>query len=130
MLVANYPHGRSKPPSRFKAYLELPSLPVERSPAVAERDRLQSGEPVAAVGAAEKNRQAVADELTAAVGEDGRATDRARQVLLVVARRGTSAPAAVWPDATADLGTHCAEQVALRLRLQKLGPREEGRGSV
>jgi len=35
--------------------------------------------------------------------EDWRATDQARQVLLVVAGRGTSAPAAVWPDAAADL---------------------------
>jgi len=37
--------------------LELPSLPVERSAAVAERDRLQSGEPVAVAGGAEANRQ-------------------------------------------------------------------------
>ncbi len=34
---------------------------------------------------------------------DWRATDQARQEPLVVAGRGTSAPAAVWPDATTDL---------------------------
>ncbi len=60
----------------------------------------------------------------------GRATDQACQVLLVVAGRGTSAPAAVWPDAAADLGAASTKRVALRWRLQNLGPREEGRSSV
>jgi hypothetical protein len=50
----------------------------------------------------------VADELAAAVGEDRRATDQARRVLLVVVGRGTSAPALVWPDAAANLGATAA----------------------
>src|SRR5712691_690462 len=46
---------------------------------------------------------------------------------IVVASRVKSAPTPVWPDAPADLGTAGASGVALRLRLQNLGPREEGR---
>jgi FkbM family methyltransferase len=79
-------------------------------------------------GAAEENRRLVADELAAAVGEDGRTAGQARPLLLVVAGRGTPAPAAVWPDAPANLGS--AERVAPRLRLQILGLRKVGWGSV
>ena len=35
-----------------------------------------------------------------------------------------------WPDASADLCAAGAERVALRLRLQNLGPSEEGRSTV
>jgi len=91
---------------------------------------LQLGQPVASAGAAEENRRLVADELAAAAREDWRATDQACQVLLAVAGRGTSASAAVWPDASADLCAAGAERVALRLRLQNLELREEGRSSV
>jgi hypothetical protein len=80
--------------------------------------------------AAEENRRLVADELAAAVGQDWWAAGQACQVLLVVAGRGTSAPAAVWPDAAADLGAAGAIGLALRLRLQNLRLREEGRSSV
>lgn len=57
-------------------------------------------------------RRLVADELAAPAREDWRATDQARQVLLVVAGRGTSAPA-VWRDAAADLGSAGTGRVAL-----------------
>ena len=57
-------------------------------------------------------------------------SDQARQVLLVVVGRGTSAPAAVWGHAAADLGAANAIGLALRLRLQNLAPNEEGRHSV
>jgi hypothetical protein len=43
---------------------------------------------MAAAGAAEEDRELVADQLAAAVGEDWWATDQARQVLLAVAGRG------------------------------------------
>jgi Transposase DDE domain group 1 len=46
--------------------LGLPSVPVERGAAAAERDCLQSGESVAAVAATEENRQVVAHQLAAA----------------------------------------------------------------
>jgi hypothetical protein len=90
-------------------------------------DLFQLGQPVASAGAAEENRGLVADGLAAAAREDWWTPDQARQVLLGVARRGTSSSAAVWPDAAADLGSAGAERVALRLRLQNLEP---GGGSV
>jgi hypothetical protein len=76
------------------------------------RDCLQPGQPVASPDAAEENRRLVADELATAVGEDGRTAGQARPLLLVVAGRGTPAPAAVWPDAPANLGAASAERVA------------------
>jgi hypothetical protein len=57
---------------------------------------------VAPACSAEENRRLVADELAIAVGQDWWEAGQACQVLLVVAGRGTSAPAAVWPDAAAD----------------------------
>ena len=45
---------------------------IERGAAVAECDRLQSGEPVAAAGVAQANRERVADQPAAAVGENRR----------------------------------------------------------
>ncbi len=43
--------------------VELPSLPVERGAPGVERDCLQPGEPVASVGAAEEDRELVADHV-------------------------------------------------------------------
>ena len=81
-------------------------------------------------GSAEENRRLVADQLAAVAREHWRAFDQARQVLLLLAGRGTSALALVWPDAAPDLVAAGAERIVLRLRLQNLGPREEGRSSV
>ena len=97
---------------------------------MAERDCVQSREPVAATGAAAEHRQLVPDEFAAAVGQDGRAAGQACPLLLAAAGRGASTPTPVWPDAAADLGAAGAERVALRLRLQNLEPKEEGRSSV
>jgi hypothetical protein len=97
---------------------------------VAERNRLQPGESVAAAGAAAARRQLVPDEPATAVGQNGWATDQALQVLLVVVGRGTSAPASVWGHAAADCGAADAIGLALPLRLQNLEPKEEGRHSV
>jgi hypothetical protein len=55
------------------------SLPVQRKAAVVEPDRLQPGEPVAPIGAAEGNRGLAADELAAAVGEYRWATGEAQR---------------------------------------------------
>lgn len=44
----------------------------------------QLGEPVAAPGAAEKDRELVADEFAAAVGQDGRLIKRARYFWLLL----------------------------------------------
>jgi hypothetical protein len=52
---------------------------------VAERDRLQLGQPVAAAGAAGTDRSLVADQLAAAAGEDRRAFNKACTLLLAAA---------------------------------------------
>jgi hypothetical protein len=70
--------------------VELPPVPIERSAGVAECDCLQPGESVAAAGAAEENRQVVADQLAAAAGEDGRSAREARPLLLAAAGREPS----------------------------------------
>jgi hypothetical protein len=49
---------------------------------MAEPDRLQLGKPVAAAGAAQEDRELVADQLAATVGEDRRQADLARWRLL------------------------------------------------
>ena len=53
------------------------------------------GQPVAAAGTATKDQELVADELTAAVSEDGRSIDPARALLLAAPGGGASEPAAV-----------------------------------
>ena len=65
---------------------ELPPLPVQRGAAHAQRDRLQPRQPMAAAGAAEEDRELVADEFAATAGENGRAIGEARPVLLADAR--------------------------------------------
>jgi hypothetical protein len=72
----------------------LPPLPGQRGAAVAEPDRLQSRQPVAAAGAADEDRALVADQLAAAVGENRRPIDQTRPLLLVAAG-GESPDAAV-----------------------------------
>ena len=47
---------------------ELPSLPIQRGAAVAEFDRLQPGEPVAAAGAPKEDRSLVPNQLAATAG--------------------------------------------------------------
>mgnify|MGYP001583929974 CR=1 FL=1 len=74
---------------------ELPSVPGQRSAAVAERDRLKPGEPVAAAGAAAARRPLVVDESATTIGEDRRSAHQARSLLLAVAGRGPSDAAAV-----------------------------------
>ena len=54
-----------------------------RAPAIAERDRVQLGEPVAAAGVAKPDWQLVVDQPAAAVGENGRPTAETRPLLLV-----------------------------------------------
>lgn len=53
-------------------------------------------------GAAEQDRQLVADEFAAAVGEDGWTIDQARPVLLVALGGGSSDAAVVWSHAGQD----------------------------
>jgi len=69
---------------------------------LAERHRLQPGEPVAAAGATEENRQVVADELAAAAGENGRSAGEACPILLALAGREPSDAPAVRGHAAPD----------------------------
>ena len=79
---------------------------------MAERDRLQPREPVAAAGAAEGDREVVVDELTAAAGEDRRATDQARSLLLATVGGEPSDAAVVGVDGAADCWAASARGVA------------------
>src|ERR1035437_8278518 len=71
---------------------------------MAEPDRLQPGKPVAAAGAAEEDRELVADQFAATLGEDWWQADQARSVLLASVGRGPSDAAGVRGDSAADLG--------------------------
>ena len=63
-----------------------PFSAVQRGAALAERNRLQPGEPVAAAGAAKQDRQLVADELAARlVKTGGRLVKHARYYWLLLA---------------------------------------------
>jgi hypothetical protein len=73
--------------SRLRPVWPAPEIATVSSEAYG-RAGVQPGQPVAATGAAEENRRLVADQLAAAVGEDGRATDQARQVLLLLLAEG------------------------------------------
>ena len=65
---------------------------------MAEPDRLQ---PLAA-GAAEEDRELVADQLAAAAGEDGRQAGQARPLLLAARNREPPDGATVWKHGAAD----------------------------
>jgi hypothetical protein len=69
---------------------------------VAERDGLQLGQPLAAAGAAEEDRQLVAYEFAAAAGENRRPVGEARAVLLADAGGERTDPAVVWGDGAKD----------------------------
>ena len=80
----------------------MPSVPLQRGAAMAKPDRLQPGKPVAAAGAAEEDRELVADQLAATAGEDRRQAGQACPLLLADAGRRPSHTAAVWEHGTAD----------------------------
>jgi hypothetical protein len=80
----------------------LPPLPSQPGAAVAECYRLQPWQPVAATGAAQGDRQLVADQSSAAAGENRRALDKARPLLLAAAGGESPDAAAVWRHAAED----------------------------
>ena len=75
---------------------------------------------MATAGTAAANQELVADELTAAVSEDGRSIDQAREVLLVAASRRASESAVVRQYAAEDLGLTAAEWVGRSVTGAKL----------
>jgi hypothetical protein len=108
---------------------ELPPIPVERGAAMAERDRIQPGQPVATAGAAEGNRHMVIDQLAAAAGEDGRPTDQACPLLLAAVGGEPPDAAPVWKHTAADRGFAAASRVGAAGRRNQSGRRrgvEEG----
>ena len=82
--------------------VELPSVPVQRGAAVVESNRLQSGESVATVGAAQEDRQLDAHQLAAKVGKDRGTFGQACPVLLAALGRESSDSATVWEHGPAD----------------------------
>ena len=62
-------------------------------------------------GAAKQDRQLVADQFAATVGEDRRQADQARPVLLVDTGRESPDAAAVWGDGAADCGSSLADRI-------------------
>jgi len=87
---------------------EWQPIPFQRGAAVVESDRLQPRELVAAIGAAQRNRKLVADQLATAIAENRRPLGQARTILLAAASRESSDKAAVWKHGTAHLGTTAA----------------------
>src|SRR2546427_8247423 len=107
---------------------ELPSLSVERGAALAECDRLQSGQPVATASVAEEDWELVADELAAAAGEDGRLAGETCALLLAFAGRRTSGSEAVRQHAENDRGVAAAGRLANQDRKQTSGRKRHPAG--
>ena len=82
-----------------------------------------------AAGAAEEDRQLVADEFAAAVGEDGWPVDQARPVLLAAAGGGTFDVAALRGNGAADRGAAAPGGVGTQ-REANLIQRRGGGGEV
>src|ERR1017187_9119582 len=80
----------------------LPSFPLQPSAAGAEPAGLQPGEFVAAAGAAQANRELVADQLAAAAGEDRWTAGEACPLLLAFAGGEPSDETAFWKYGAAD----------------------------
>jgi hypothetical protein len=78
---------------------------------MAESDRLQVGKPVAAAGAAEEDRELVADQFATTAGENRRQAGQARSVLLADAGGKSSHRAAVWEHAMANRCADSGERV-------------------
>jgi hypothetical protein len=113
------------------ASAELPPFGIQRGAPVAEPNRLQPGEPVTAAGTAEENRPPVAHQLAVAAGEDRRAADQTRSLLLATPCRVSSDEAAVRKHAVQDRGTVITSGVGEPQGRADFGDRgKEGRKSV
>ncbi len=98
---------------------ELPSISVERSAAPAECDRLQPGQPLATVSAAQENRQLVADESAATTGEDGRTAGEACSVLLADAGGRASDARTVRCDVATDRDAAASRELTTGFKVRK-----------
>jgi len=82
---------------------------------LAECDRLQPGQLLAAAGAAEEIRPLVAHQLAAAAREDQRPINQARAVLLAALGGESSEATAVWDPAGQDRGAVLVSGVGERV---------------
>jgi hypothetical protein len=95
---------------------------------VAERDRIQPGQPVAAAGVAEGNRYVIINQFAATAGEDGRVAGKACPLLLAIVGGEPSDVAPVRKHAAADGGSATASRVgaaAMRNQSGRWGVDEE-----
>jgi hypothetical protein len=90
---------------------ELPPFSVERGTVLAECDRLQLGELIAAAGAAREDRRLVVDQLAAAGGESGRPFDQACPLLLAAFGGESCDAAPLWGHAVQDRSATLASGV-------------------
>jgi CheY-like chemotaxis protein len=107
---------------------ELPSVPSERGAAVAERDRLQPGEPLAATRVAETDRHLATDESAATPDEDGWPAREARPVLLAAAGRKARDPASIWGRSCSGLRRCQYLRDSRHFRCSRLGGHRAGGG--
>lgn len=97
---------------------------------MAERDRLQPRKLVAAAGAAEENRQMVADEPATEAGEDRRPAGKARPLLLAAAGRESSDAPPLRVDGTADRVAALASGLVNHRPNRIMCPEEKTGGNV
>jgi hypothetical protein len=100
---------------------------IQRGAAVAERDRRQSWESVAAPSAAAEDRPLVADACASAAREDGWPFGQTRPRLLADAGGESSDAETVWKHGAADCGAFAAGRVA-EVVVTKTSVRKEARG--
>ena len=97
---------------------------------MAEPDRLQPGEPVAAARAAQEDRQLVLDQLAAEAGKDGRSAGETCPLLLAAPGGEPSDATAVWSHAGQDRGATLASRVGEFLAGADFGGEEGVDGKV
>ena len=88
---------------------------------MAERDRIQPGQPVAAAGAAEGRREVFLDELAATASEERRPVGKVCSLLMAAAGGEPSDAAPVRKHAAAHGGTAAVSRVALAGRRNQSG---------
>lgn len=96
---------------------------------MAQHSRLQPGQPVAAVGAAEEDRQLVAHQLAATAGEDGRKAGETRSVLLAPTGGEPPDAAAVWGHPRQDHSVALSSRIGEPMPGSDFGD-ERGRGAA
>jgi hypothetical protein len=103
---------------------------VKRGAVGAECDRLQSGKPLAAAGAADEDRDLVADQFATAVGEDRRTAGQTRPLLMAVAGGEPPDAATLWGHRQVDGFAALARGIEFAAGRRKYGESGRGDGEV